>query len=375
MFIRRRELLIGGAAGLIATGARAQTPDTRPPPTTPFDFTDDKIRIPVRIAGVDVSAMLDSGGQYHVIDGRLARDFKIKASGKVSLTSISGSAQGRYSDPVTIVVAGRTIEHTQFLVMDLSPFSRGGQPVEMILGGPLFRRFAVDIDFEARRLAIIEPADLPVPDAGLMAPVVASGPYMTTEVQLGGGAVKATIDTGTTRPLIVSPSAAQRLGILRGAPVSTATFSGLAGPITAQITSVPSLFVGGHDFLDVPVLVAPAEFGAEANLGLGVLSRFHLGIDFPERWLLVSSPRDGPFWRDLTGLYGAIEGQALRITHVARGGPAEKAGFKKGERIAAIDGEAAPAANVRLTNAPAGKTVTFTLKGGRTRSLTLARYY
>jgi S1-C subfamily serine protease len=65
----------------------------------------------------------------------------------------------------------------------------------------------------------------------------------------------------------------------------------------------------------------------------------------------------------------------LRILYVARGGPAEKAGFKAGEVVTAIDGQPAAAANAALTGAPAGRVVDFTLAGGAHRRLTLADYY
>jgi S1-C subfamily serine protease len=60
---------------------------------------------------------------------------------------------------------------------------------------------------------------------------------------------------------------------------------------------------------------------------------------------------------------------------VARGGPAEKAGFKAGEVVTLIDGQPAPAANAALVSAPVGRTLDFTLAGGAHRRLTLAEYY
>ena len=65
----------------------------------------------------------------------------------------------------------------------------------------------------------------------------------------------------------------------------------------------------------------------------------------------------------------------LRILHVARGGPAERAGFKAGDAVTAIDGETAATANANLTGAPAGRVVDFTLADGSHRRVTLAEYY
>jgi predicted metalloprotease with PDZ domain len=82
-----------------------------------------------------------------------------------------------------------------------------------------------------------------------------------------------------------------------------------------------------------------------------------------------------PLPKDRTGLNGYLTGGALKILHVARGGPAERAGFKAGEMVVAIDGETAVTANARLAGAQPGRTLDFTLADGSHRRLTLADYY
>ena len=77
----------------------------------------------------------------------------------------------------------------------------------------------------------------------------------------------------------------------------------------------------------------------------------------------------------MLGFYGEVEGSHIRITHVAPNSPAAQAGFRPGELVTAINGLAAPSANQVFREATAGATLTFTLQGGRTRSLRLARYY
>ncbi|MEI7931587.1 MAG: aspartyl protease family protein [Alphaproteobacteria bacterium] len=373
MLIQRRHFLIGGAAaGLIPGLAGAQTQPAR----TAFDFADGKIRVPVRIKGVDVSTVLDSGGQYHAMDTKLARDLGVKASGKLSLSGIGGSATAKYSDPVDISVAGQSLAQTQFAVLDLSRLSQGvGQPVELLLGAPLFHRFLADIDFQSRTLALMESAKYETPDEGAMLPLTAQRLVKTAEVLWPKDSVQAMVDTGSDACLVLSPAAAERLGVLRQGPVSTALIAGLGGSALGKVTSAPMLTLAGQDFADVPITIAPREFGYEALIGCGLLSHCRAALDYPGGWLIMSARRDLPFRRDLTGLQASAQPTALRITHVARGGPAEKAGFRVGEKISAINGQPAVAANARLTDAVAGTKITFTLQGGKTRELTLARYY
>jgi hypothetical protein len=375
MFIQRRHFLIGGAAaGMIPGLAGAQEPP--PVPRVPFDFTDGKIRLPVRIKDIEVSAVLDSGGQYHVMDAGLARTFGIALFDKVNLGTLSGNVSGRLSDPVDIVVAGQALPQSQFVVVDLSHMSQSvGRAVDLIIGQPLFRRFDVDFDFAQLTLAVMPPKDYVLPESGAMAPLATAARGMTVEAILPVGSVQATVDTGSEACLTFSPSAAKRLGVLKDGPVSTALIGGLGAARVGRVTSIKNVLISGQEFEDVPVVVSPREFGGDAVLGCGLLSHCHVAFDFPGDWLIFSDKQERPFRRDLTGLQASAEESALRVTHVAKGGPAEKAGFRIGEKIVALNGEPAAIANARMTDAAVGTKVAFGLQGGKTRTLTLARYY
>ena len=105
-----------------------------------------------------------------------------------------------------------------------------------------------------------------------------------------------------------------------------------------------------------------------------MLRRFDLTFNLASDQLWV---RDTPriadvFGRRTIGLQVEPAGQGLRITHVAAGSPGEKAGFKAGEVITAIDGRAATPAALRT--ALAGQTLSFTLVDGKLRNLTAARF-
>jgi hypothetical protein len=245
----------------------------------------------------------------------------------------------------------------------------------MIIGGPLFRRFDVDIDFAGGTLAVMPPKDYVLPESGAMAPLTAGALGAAVEVILPTSSVQATVDTGSEACLTFGPGAAARLGVLKDGPVSTALIGGLGAARVGQVSSIKNILISGQEFEDVPIVVAPREFGADAVLGCGVLSHNRVAFDFPGDWLIFSERQDRPFRRDLTGLQASPKDTALRVTHVAKGGPAEKAGFRTGERILTLNGEPAVAANGRMTNAAAGTKVACVLQGGKTRTLTLARYY
>jgi C-terminal processing protease CtpA/Prc len=117
--------------------------------------------------------------------------------------------------------------------------------------------------------------------------------------------------------------------------------------------------------------------GSDGIIGLPILRRYRVTLDFGGKrmWLAPSANPGAPFERDRSGMNVLIGAEGLRVTHVARGGPAEKAGLKTGDLIVTIDGEMALTANANLTGAPAGKVLDLALADGSRRKLTLAEYY
>jgi C-terminal processing protease CtpA/Prc len=87
-----------------------------------------------------------------------------------------------------------------------------------------------------------------------------------------------------------------------------------------------------------------------------------------------------PFRKNRTGLALVVEAGHLVVDFVSKDSPAERGGWKPGDRVTAIDGRPIPA-DYAVSEAslwvfgPAGRTVTLTDGGGRQKKLTLADYY
>ena len=89
---------------------------------------------------------------------------------------------------------------------------------------------------------------------------------------------------------------------------------------------------------------------------------------------------NAPFERDRSGLSVLEDGHTLRVLNVAPGSPAGAAGWKVGDLITAVNGQAigdhyetSPLAG--WNEGAAGTTVTLTLANGTKRELTLRTYY
>jgi len=367
-----RRAALGGLVALAATPSLAAA--TR----LPLNRWAGKLFVPVVVNGVGAEALLDTGSARTSIDRAFAAQAGIRGHGFFVGTFIQGRVRGAYAEAMTLHVGDASVSATGAVILDYGQLSRElGRPVQVVLGRELFESCVVDLDVE-RGEAMVRPRAGLEPGAGAtMVPLRPSHDRMAAPVTVEDvGPLWASVDLGADTPLILSPSAAARR-LLQNRPTSTALIGGEGSRAMAQVATAKSLAFAGARLANVPFQVAPRSLSYDAILGLPVLQRFALSLDFGGRrmWLTPGPNLTFPFAKDRTGLNGYLDGGALRILHVARGGPAERAGFKAGEVVTGIDGMPAAAANAALVNAPAGRTLEFTLADGSRRRLTLADYY
>lgn len=348
------------------------------PARLPLRLAAGKLFVPVVINGVGAQAILDTGAARSSLDATFAKQIGIKASGFFFGEMIQGPVRGAYARDVVVRIGEALVRADGAVTLDYSQLSRElGRPVQVVLGRELFETFVVELDIAAGEAAVLPRAGYGPASGAQLVPLSRLRGRMTAPVILEDlPPLRATVDIGNDVALIVSPTAAVRR-LLQGRRTSTALIGGEGSGAIAQLASARRLEVAGQAFADVPFQVAPRTLAADANLGLPVLQRFKLALDFGGRrmWLASGAGMAAPFVRDRTGLNGYLDGALLHILHVAAGGPAEKAGFKVGDRVIAIDGEMVATANANLSDAPVGRTLDFSLEGGGHRRLTLADYY
>lgn len=377
--LNRRSLLALGAF-VLASPALAQDVVS-----VPFQVIKGKIFIDVVVGGRPVQAMIDSGASYSGLDTRLAETLGIVPRGrKVSLRHVQGSSSGRWAQGVQVGIGGKA-ETRPMLVTDFSLLTAGVlHPIVVLLGADFLGAHVAQFDFDAGRLTLHARADFAPPANAVLVPL--SRPRglsgvatpMTAPVVIEGAVVQALVDTGSQSPLIVSPPVARRLGLLKDRVVSTSPIGGIGGTSAGRIATLKTLALGRQAFVDVPVQVTARPLSrVDANLGLEVLSRFNLSMDLAGgRMWLAARGRQPPFARNLLGFFGIPDGDsAIRVTFVASGSPAERAGLEDGDIVVRINGQPAGPAQLALADAPAGTRLTLTLEGGATRVLTLAPYY
>jgi hypothetical protein len=305
-----------------------------------INFKPDKasgIFFPASVNGRDVLVFL-YGGPTSLDKGFAA---------SVGLSAIPGSNQDAPKiGSVTIAAGNLTLSDLTAAAIDVPPLFAEitGRPVPLFLGEEVFNRMVVDIDYAHHRLAFRDTAKVSKAPRAVEVPVIELDGERVVPLSINGAPpVQFELELGNVSgPLLVIPSYAQAHKLLDGHPTSQR----LSGKFVEPVVTLDHLIFAGVDFPKVPIALVPTEALPPASIaggvGLPLLSHFRLIIDYPNNRLFAipdaGTPKR-PFIKDRLGLVASREGDKLRVTFVAPASPAEAAGFKKDEMIAALNGK------------------------------------
>ncbi len=242
---------VGGACARFAA-ASAQVPFER--------TAEGGISFPARVNGVDLRLALDVSA-----DGPLA--VSPEAAGKIGL-SFARDVYGR------AIGAGAKLE--------VGSFSCGGIHVESlpaapegadgVAGGTIFREAVVELDPDARRLTLFDPARWVAPAGFTRILVDDDGDRPVTTIRRRSDRVRLAVGTAArSSELLLAPDAASRLEV---------TAAGVARGLRWGTLELPDLPVG-PDPTSVPA------WGEDGRIGFALLLRFHSHLDMPNRWIYL----------------------------------------------------------------------------------------
>lgn len=234
-----------------------------------------------------------------------------------------------------------------------------------LLGGSFLREYVVELDFAKRQVRFLDSDEAALPKAGSEG---AEGAVLSIRdstrpvgtIAIGGKELPVLFDTGSPHGLILSGSAARRVGIDVDALPRFGTLHTVIGATELRFYEVPDLEIGGFHFANVPVLVSPhGWFGqaGEANdsvIGYDLLSRFLVRIDYRGRRMLLRRQSEqvvflgveyAPVRESGAFLYPRKVG--WQVVAVLPGSPAERLGLRSGDFIARVRGSDTPEATLR----------------------------
>lgn len=353
-------------------------------------FTGTRIYIPARVNGREVEVLLDSGADTTVLDKSFAESIGRNMVGSGVAVGSGGEQESGYAKDVTISIGNMILKAPTVAVIDLAEVAnRIAIPLPVILGKDVFLQSIVDIDPSGPTIAFHDPATFTPPAGATLVPLEPLGSLRVVPVSVEGlPDAPMLFDLGNGGYMSLSPAYWQKQDLLQGRPSSTRSSGAIGGEQINRVATLKTIRFAGITFRDVP-----AEFSAlnvetdsdreAGNVGMPLLRRFRMMIDFPNNRMFViplADKIDEPFPRDRSGLRAVQDGNRLVVRHVSEGSPAAAAGWREGDSITAIDGQPIgpefPSSQLSLWAwQPPGTRVTLTLADGSRRTLRLADYF
>lgn len=212
----------------------------------------------VRLAGRDLTALVDSGAQYSVIDRRLVAELGLDNLFDMPLIAygVDGRAQMGRGVTLDLAVGATRVGRLRAGILDLGPLSEEeGLGAPLILGQDLLMEAALEMDLRQRRLRLVDAAQRVLPPAYRPLPVRRSGTALVAQAVVEGVPVKAVVDTGSSALLALSEGVAQSVGLLDGRPERAGSSIVLGGVARARMIQARTVALGGETWRDVTTAV------------------------------------------------------------------------------------------------------------------------
>lgn len=376
-----RRLCLAALAAAVATPAAAQQ-NSR---SLTFMPDLDGIFFAGALNGHPVTIMLDSGSGNLAVDRKFADQIGLESTGNVhAATGLVGSFSVEQSKPLRLSFTGIDLNAGGAALADLSSLGQAIGFVPVILGRQIFDGFVVEIDFNARRLTFHRPGTFDAAGWTRVALSPGAGGGRVVQLSIEGKApISAGFDLGSNGALSLDGAYVRDAGLQDNRKASTWIRGGVDGISVFETTTVRSVRIADHDIANVPMDSSSnwaKAVGAPANIGFPLISRLgRVAIDYRSDSLYVfpGAAPARPFVKQRLGLALSPQApQGWRVMHVAPGSPAARDGWKVGDEVIAINGQASMSAiELRtLTRGASGTVVRLTRPGGDARSLILADY-
>ncbi len=301
--------------------------------------------------------VLDSGvGLMLITDPKMVDSISIpsKRTIKISGLGTGEEFEAYITSPLKIEIPGLISYDVAPAILKTDHFglsNYAGIPIHGLLGYEFFNNLAVKIDFTDSLITVSRPKDTRLFKKGNRIPLSIENrkPYLMAKVVFPDGSKsddKLILDLGAGHPLSL-----ENMIKKKGLPkkfIAANLGVGLTGPIDGFLSRVNELDIGRFKIKNVitsfPVDSLPPALveRRDGNLGMSILKRFTLIVDYPDSALyLKPGPTLAmPFEHDMSGLEYYRTGDNFShviIGRVEPGSPADEIGLEKDDEIMSIN--------------------------------------
>lgn len=231
------------------------------------------VGVPAKVQGVEVLALLDTGAGVPMINPATAAAIGVDVDASV--------ARG-----VSVQLGPASLR------LPIAPVSEGIGNAQLILGAELFSKAVVDIDFNERRVTLIDPKTFSHPEEEPLLVDLSYGRPIA-EIAINGKkpAICALVDTGSFFGVSFSQNLVEKLS-LSSVPDQTTGYRRVDGKLqqTPALAPLGELRIGNWILDNVPAHSLAPNHNPPCGsvVGMAALSRFRLILDIGNGriWLL-----------------------------------------------------------------------------------------
>jgi predicted aspartyl protease len=272
-----------------------------------FTNRDGHIVIPIKVAGIQTKAILDTGAQIHAINQAFLDKYqpKLIKGQKIRVEGVNSIELRQTYDDVPVGMFGADIKYD-----DVALLNFGDAETALIIGAGFFSSFIVQIDYPNQKMRIMtrDAIDLQSHQNIKFEAQKGSGRPLV-RVKVGKQSIWGLMDTGSTSGMLVTRTVAARIGML-DMDTEKLMVAGVNSSSTTEKTYAAGVEFGPYTLDDVQVIFP--EDGetlnlesqhrvtgtrmrgrkVEAIIGFDVFKHFLLTFDYKGGHMHVSLPEE-----------------------------------------------------------------------------------
>lgn len=294
--------------------------------------------------------ILDTGSGGISLDSTRVEEFGLKPEpSDKSIRGIAGIRKVSFLYNQQLKLPHLTIDSLNFHVNNYEILNAVyGERIDGIIGYSVISRYIIKLNYDSSTIEFWTRGTMKYPRGGyVLRPFISTLAVQSARVRDENTVTSRFLyDIGAGMNMIFSTDFINDSSLLsKKRKLYAKEAEGLGGKIDMAITVIKEVKLGPYRFRNVPVYVFDDIYNATSYPYLGgligndLLRRFNVVMNYDKReiHLLPNSHYNEPFDYSYTGLeLYYLEGKVL-IGDVAAKSPAEKAGFKEGDEVIAID--------------------------------------